>query len=57
MYMDSNEMIVFSYESRGKKGYDILSKFTKEGEFIEYIANLADRDKFLKILNEYFDLD
>ena len=27
------------------------------GEFIEYIANLADRDKFLKILNEYFDLD
>ncbi len=50
-------MIVFSYESRGKKGYDILSKFTKEGEFIEYIANLADRDKFLKILNEYFDLD
>ena len=57
MYMDSNEIVVFSYEMVGEKDYDVIAKFTKEGKFIEYIANLADPDKFFGILNEYFDLD
>ena len=55
IYMENRELIVLSCTVIGGIGYGMAAIFLNDGTFVRHIAQFADRPKFKRLLNNYFD--